>query len=166
MSGPRSPRSSATTASAPTTTPCRRIRRELGIDGAPHARFIWCGDGEKRLQSTVAAREVDVFQAFHFLGSRHDIQDVMNTFDVFVLSSVYEGLPYVLLEAILLELPVVATDVIGNRDTVVPGETGLLVPPSDPKALADAVLELGAGARSGAAARDGGAWGGGGAGAV
>ncbi len=150
----------------------RRIRRELGIDddafvigtasrhskqkdpmtfirsarfvldGAPHARFIWCGDGEKRLQSTVAAREVDVFQAFHFLGFRHDIQDVMNAFDVFVLSSVYEGLPYVLLEAMLLELPVVATDVIGNRDTVVPGETGLLVPPSDPKALADAVLEL------------------------
>jgi glycosyltransferase involved in cell wall biosynthesis len=112
------------------------------LDGAPNSRFVWCGDGEKKLQSLVAARQVDVYAAFQFLGFRHDIQDVMNAFDVFVLSSVYEGLPYVVLEAMLLELPVVATDVVGNRDTVVDGETGVLVPPQQPKALAAAVLEL------------------------
>jgi glycosyltransferase involved in cell wall biosynthesis len=112
------------------------------VDAAPQTQFVWCGEGEKKLESLVGARQVDVHNAFQFLGFRHDMQDVMNAFDVFVLSSIYEGLPYVLLEAMLLELPVVATDVIGNRDTVVANETGLLVPARDPKALAAAVIEL------------------------
>ncbi len=112
------------------------------LDRDDSTRFVWCGEGERRRQTEEFAREIGVFGAFHFLGFRHDIQDVMNAFDLFALSSIYEGMPYVLLEAMLLELPVVATDVVGNRDVVVSGETGILVPPSNPEAMGVAVLEL------------------------
>ena len=68
----------------------------------------------------------------------------MNTFDVFVLASVFEGLPYTLLEAMALGLPVVATDVVGSRDVVKHEETGFLVTSSPNQAhdLADAVIFL------------------------
>ncbi|MEM7200743.1 MAG: glycosyltransferase family 4 protein [Planctomycetota bacterium] len=156
---------------APDLSARDRIRRELGIPDDvlvlgtasrycrqkdPHTliraakimlqrtdkvRFVWCGEGEQRTETEQFAREHGVGEAFHFLGFRHDIQAVMNAFDIFVLSSIYEGLPYVLLEAMLLELPVVATDVTGNRD-IVKTDTGLLVPPQQPQALAEAMLAL------------------------
>ncbi|GMV79758.1 MAG: glycosyl transferase family 1 [Planctomycetota bacterium] len=63
-------------------------------------------------------------------------------FDVLALSSLYEGLPYVLLEALAWGVPVVATDVMGSRDVVQHGETGLLVPPQDDAALAVALERL------------------------
>ena len=66
----------------------------------------------------------------------------MNAFDVFVLSSTFEGLPYVLLEAMFLEIPVVATDVVGSRDVVSDDETGVQVPPREPDKLAAAILGL------------------------
>jgi glycosyltransferase involved in cell wall biosynthesis len=62
--------------------------------------------------------------------------------DLFVLSSTSEGISLTLLEAMAAGLPIVATDVGGNREVVVPGETGLLVPPGSPEPLADAMLTL------------------------
>ncbi len=82
----------------------------------------------------------------------------MAQLDVFALPSRYEAGPYAPLEAMRAGTPVVLSDVVGNRDTVVDGESGLLVPPDDPEALAAAVSrvleepELGAGLA--AAARD------------
>lgn len=74
-----------------------------------------------------------------FLGNRSDVERVMAALDVFILSSVSEGLSNTIQEAMASGLPVVATDVGGADELVVPGETGLLVPPSDPKAMADAL---------------------------
>lgn len=113
------------------------------LDREPDVRFIWAGEGGDREQETLAlARELDVRGAIHFLGFRHDVQDVMNAFDVFVLSSTFEGLPYALLEAMFLEIPVVATDVVGSRDVVTDDETGVLVPPRHPAELAAGILRL------------------------
>jgi glycosyltransferase involved in cell wall biosynthesis len=66
----------------------------------------------------------------------------MCSFDVFALTSRYEGLPYALLEAMALGLPVVATDVVGTRDIVANGVNGYLAPPGNPAAIADAMLRL------------------------
>jgi glycosyltransferase involved in cell wall biosynthesis len=66
----------------------------------------------------------------------------MSEFDVFVLPSLWEGLPNVVLEVMACGKPVVATAVDGTPEAVVDGETGLLVPPRDPKALAEAIIKL------------------------
>jgi len=69
---------------------------------------------------------------------------VWNSFqaDIYVSSSLWEGLPIAVLEAMAFRLPVVATNVIGNREAVADRETGFLVPPRDPGALSKAILTL------------------------
>jgi L-malate glycosyltransferase len=77
-----------------------------------------------------------------FLGAVPRAARLLPHFDVFVLSSVWEGMSNGLLEAMAAGRPVVATRVGGNPEVIVDGESGLLVPPRDPQALADAVLRL------------------------
>jgi glycosyltransferase involved in cell wall biosynthesis len=72
----------------------------------------------------------------------HGAASLMSQFDVFVLASRYEGAPYAPLEAMRAGTPVVLTDVVGNRDVVEPGRSGLLVAPDDAAALATAVSRL------------------------
>ena len=115
---------------------------KLVLDVLPEIRFVWCGEGEMREETEALAKKLGIHSAFHFLGFRSDVKDIMNTFDVFLLSSIFEGLPYTLLEAMALGLPLVATDVVGSRDVIVNGENGLLVPPKSPQKLADALSDL------------------------
>jgi glycosyltransferase involved in cell wall biosynthesis len=75
-------------------------------------------------------------------GERADIPEILPAFDVFALPSRYEGLPTVIVEAMVCGIPVVATAVNAVGDVVVPGETGLLVPPCRPDLLAEAVNYL------------------------
>ena len=76
------------------------------------------------------------------LGYRDDISALLAAADVFVLASHFEGLPMSIIEAMLSGLPVIACDIRGPREQVVPGETGLLVPPGDVPALAHAIATL------------------------
>jgi glycosyltransferase involved in cell wall biosynthesis len=75
-------------------------------------------------------------------GERTDVLEVLPAFDVFVLPSLYEGLPTAIVEAMVCGVPVVATAVNAVPDLVVPGETGLLVPPGRPDLVAEAVRFL------------------------
>jgi glycosyltransferase involved in cell wall biosynthesis len=92
------------------------------------------------------------------LGYREDVPDLMAAADIFVLPSRFEGLPMSVIEAMLTGLPVIATNVRGPAEQVVPEITGLLVPPGDPPALAAALVRLVADkklqARLGAAGRE------------
>jgi glycosyltransferase involved in cell wall biosynthesis len=108
----------------------------------PQTRFMIVGGGpwEKKLKSEAA--HLGLARSVLFLGEREDATDLLSLFDVFVLPSLWEGLPYVLIEAAILAKPIVATDIDGVREVLRDGETGLLVPAADPASLALAVKLL------------------------
>ncbi len=89
------------------------------------------GEGPQRERLERFQRQVRIEDKVHFLGHRADVAQWMPHFDVLWLGSEYEGLPNVIMEAMSQAVPVVATDIPGNRDLVVPGETGYLVPVGD-----------------------------------
>ncbi|MFQ5849160.1 MAG: glycosyltransferase family 4 protein [Candidatus Binatia bacterium] len=105
---------------------------------------ILIGEGEKRLPLEERVRHLGLSQNIRFLGSMpsNRIPLWMVASDLFVLPSFHEGRPNVLLEAMSSGLPVIATDIPGNRDLVTVGENALLVPPGDPAALAVALNKL------------------------
>jgi glycosyltransferase involved in cell wall biosynthesis len=78
----------------------------------------------------------------HFLGNRDDVAELLTAFDVFALSSNFEGMCFAVAEALAVEVPVVSTDLGGVGQSVVHEETALLVPPRDPDALANAIERL------------------------
>lgn len=94
------------------------------------------GDGPQRARLEQFRRQVRIEDKVHFLGHRDDVPRWVPQFDLLWLASEYEGLPNVILEAMAAGVPVVATDIAGNRDLVVPDETGYLVPVGDRAALA------------------------------
>jgi len=108
---------------------------------ARHAdtRLVLVGDGSLRASLEELARGLGVDAAVSFLGARSDVADLLPELDVFVLSSIREGLPLALLEAMACGVPVVGAAVGGLLDSVVDGVTGLLVPPRDPVATAAAL---------------------------
>ncbi|MEV0393996.1 glycosyltransferase [Polymorphospora rubra] len=103
---------------------------------------VWVGDGPGRRRLLDRARRRGLAGRFRLLGHRDDVADLLPAFDVFALASRYEGLPCTVIEAIGAGLPVAATAVAAVPDVVVPGETGLLVPPGRPRELARAVRHL------------------------
>ena len=105
-------------------------------------RLLIAGDGPLRPAMEQLAHELGVADRVKFLGIRRDIPALMNAANAYVMSSAWEGMPMVLLEASASGLPIVATDVGGNSEVVIDGKTGFLVPPKDPEALAWAMLYL------------------------
>jgi glycosyltransferase involved in cell wall biosynthesis len=104
--------------------------------------WLFVGDGELRAQLEDEARVRGLGGRVHFLGQRADVPELLSAVDVFALSSRYEGMCFAVAEALAAELPVVATDVGGVGQSVVHEETGLLVEPRDPGALAESIARL------------------------
>ena len=98
------------------------------------------GDGRKRAEAL--AEELQLGDAVRFLGIRRDVPKILGATEVFCMASLWEGLGLVFLEAMAAGQPVLATDVSAVPEVVLPGKTGLLVPPSDPQAFADGILQL------------------------
>jgi len=108
----------------------------------PKAVVAIAGEGSLRSELEAKAVALGVADRVVFLGFRADVNLVYGAADVFVLSSLSEALPYVLLEAMSHELPTVATRVGGVPEIIVPGETGFLVPPGNSGAIAAALRPL------------------------
>ena len=104
----------------------------------PDVELLIVGDGGERKMLEALAHNPRI----RFLGVRDDIPALMRSFDVFVLASLTEGISLTLLEAMAAAKPIVATNVGGNPEVVVDGETGFLVSPQDPQAMADKILAL------------------------
>jgi glycosyltransferase involved in cell wall biosynthesis len=109
--------------------------------GRPDAIGVWVGGGELADRVGRLARQLSGPRVI-LAGERADVLDVLPAFDVFALTSRYEGLPTVIVEAMICGVPVVATAVNSVPDIVVPGETGLLVPPRRPGQMAAAIRYL------------------------
>ena len=109
--------------------------------GRPDVTGVWVGDGELAGQVAARARDTPGVRVV-LAGQRANVPELLPAFDVFALPSRYEGLPTVVVEAMVCGIPVVATAVNAVGDVVVPGETGLLVPPGRPQLMADAVRFL------------------------
>lgn len=114
----------------------------LVIKTDPTFRLEIAGDGPclKSLQKTTS--ELGLEGHICFLGQVHDVPALLARASLFVLSSLSEGISLTLLEAMASGLPIVATHVGGNSEVMIDGECGLLVPPQNPGAFADAVLRL------------------------
>jgi glycosyltransferase involved in cell wall biosynthesis len=106
----------------------------------PGSCFVMVGEGPLAAEAEAEARRLGV--EIRFTGFRTDAALVASAFDVFVISSLYEGLGRALTEAVASGRPVVATAVNGVPDLIVPGVTGLLATPGDPATIADCVLWL------------------------
>ena len=104
--------------------------------------LLIAGDGPLRKTMENMTRELGVEKHVKFLGIRRDIPQLMNAADAYVMSSEWEGMPMVLLEASACRLPIVATNVGGNAEIVLDGQTGFLVPPKSPEALSQAMLRM------------------------
>lgn len=108
----------------------------------PDAMLVIIGEGEERRRLTLAIAASKLQHRVFLAGHIPDAAELIGAFDVFVLPSVKEGLPYVVLEAGVRGVPAVATDVGGIPEVIEHEKTGLLVPPKDPLALAEALKRL------------------------
>lgn len=108
----------------------------------PRAVFVLVGDGKLRPEIERGVQETGCAGNFVLLGSRPDAAEIMASADIVALASHEEGFPNVVLEAMACAKPVVATKVGGVPEAVEDGVTGLLVPPHDPRAMADALARL------------------------
>jgi sugar transferase (PEP-CTERM/EpsH1 system associated) len=108
----------------------------------PDAILLLVGGGSQQAALERMSRRLGISERVRFLGDRADVPDLLRGMDVFVLPSLWEGMPNAALEAMAVGLPVVATAVGGTPEVVVDGVTGLLVPPGDPDALAQSIARL------------------------
>ncbi len=81
-------------------------------------------------------------ERIHFLGTRSDVPSILAASDLFILPSLWEGLPMALVEAMASELPVVATRVSGTNEVMIEGETGVVVEPGDSHMLAEGITKV------------------------
>jgi glycosyltransferase involved in cell wall biosynthesis len=100
---------------------------------------VWIGSGPGLAEATELVRRAGLVERFLFAGERADVASLLPAFDVFAMASRYEGLPCAVVEAMRCGVPVVATAVNSVPDLVVPGESGVLVPPGRPDLLAAAI---------------------------
>ena len=114
----------------------------LVIKEIPAVKFLFVGEGYLRNRLETRVRESSLSDHVIFAGFRADIPEITTTFDIALLISLFEGMGRVLLEAMVLGKPVIATKVGGIVDVVRDGETGILIPPRDSGALAKAIITI------------------------
>jgi len=106
------------------------------------ARFILVGDGELREKVEKKAVQLGLGERFKLLGWRRDIPAILAATDIFVLTSLWEGLPRVLPQAMALGIPIVATGVDGTPEAVINKVNGFVIKPRDTKAMAERIIYL------------------------
>jgi glycosyltransferase involved in cell wall biosynthesis len=112
------------------------------LAASPNTRFIIVGGGFLQKSLEEEANKLGIEKNVIFTGFRQDVPSLLKFFDIFVLPSLKEGLPFAIIEAMATAKPVIATDVKGNREVVEDGISGILVPPKNPQSLAKAIINL------------------------
>jgi glycosyltransferase involved in cell wall biosynthesis len=114
----------------------------LVLQSFPSCQFLIVGDGSERRSLEAQADSLGIANSVRFVGARGDLPGLYRASSVFVLASLWEGMPNALLEAMAASLPVVATSVEGSREIVEDHRTGLLVPRANGEELAKAICVL------------------------
>jgi len=110
--------------------------------GYKDIKFKILGDGPLKNELINYSEQLGIQNNVIFDGERGDILNVLKSFDILLMTSHYEGISNVIMEAMMMGLPVVATDVGGNRELVIDGETGFLCPLNNPSRIADMLHQL------------------------
>lgn len=118
----------------------RALQRVLTV--YPDACLLLAGEGSRLDDLKALARQMGIWEKVSFLGKRSDLHNIYPILDVFVLSSFTEGISVSLLEAMSHGIPAVVTNVGGNPEIAIDGETGFLVPSNDDKAMAEKIQAL------------------------
>jgi len=108
----------------------------------PDARLEIVGDGSQAGELVGITKKLGISNSVKFFGKFTDVIPFYNKMNIFILPSILEGFGIVLLEAMAAGIPVVASDVDGIREVVIQGESGILIPPKNPDAIASAVIQL------------------------
>lgn len=108
----------------------------------PQTYFMMVGDGPLRSEVEALAAQVGIADRLVLTGLRRDVPELMAAFDIFALSSLWEGLPRVLPQAMATSLPIVATACDGSTEAITEGVNGFLVPPGEPAVLAERLCRL------------------------
>ncbi|NEG89727.1 glycosyltransferase [Bifidobacterium aerophilum] len=116
------------------------VRKVISI--RPDVHVVYVGDGPYEDEMKRYCADHGIADRVHFAGYRTDAEHVVSAFDVYLLTSLYEGMPYSLVEALRAGVPIAATDTAGNDEIVQPGVNGMLFPVGDPAAGADVVIDL------------------------
>jgi glycosyltransferase involved in cell wall biosynthesis len=112
------------------------------LKSCPDAQLLLVGDGSLRANLEVLSESLGMKDKIIFAGFRSDIKEVLAGMDILVIPSLLEGFPVVTLEAMAMAKPIVATDIDGLREQIIDGESGILLPPKDPNALATSIVKL------------------------
>ncbi len=105
-------------------------------------KYLIVGEGKERKNLELKIKKLGLSSRVIFTGFRKDVKEILSALDIFVLPSIREGQPIILLEAMAMSKPIVATDIEGVNETVVDDLTGILVQPKDSSALAEAIVSL------------------------
>lgn len=114
----------------------------LVLEKHPETKWVFLGDGELRIELEEQTKRLGISKNVEFAGQVNNVLERMQHFDLFVSASLWEGLPTVIIEAMAMATPVVATAIAGTRELIQDGNNGKLVPPGDPQALADGIIEM------------------------
>jgi glycosyltransferase involved in cell wall biosynthesis len=113
----------------------------LVLEHFPKTLFIIIGDGHRRSKLMAQASRLGIVNHIKFTGQRDDVLSMIRKMDLFVLPSIFEGLPTVILESMACGTPVMATDIPGNNELIHHQVNGWLIPPRNSSALANAIIE-------------------------
>ena len=112
------------------------------VQDVPDAKFLLVGDGPLRERIEALSKELRVRDNMIFTGFRSDIKEILCAVDLLVIPSLLEGFPMVILEAMAMAKPIIATNIDGITEQITDGVNGILVPPKDPSALAKGVIRV------------------------
>jgi glycosyltransferase involved in cell wall biosynthesis len=109
---------------------------------APNTIFLFIGEGPMADELKELAQELDINSNVIFTGARNDVEELLQCMDIFASSSLWEGVPTVMLEAMASGVPIIATDIPGTNELIQHGKNGWLVPAYNSSALSEALLEF------------------------
>ena len=114
----------------------------LSFEDVLSIQFFFIGDGELRSELEQVISNHGMQAQIRVLGWRQDVAALLSGLDIFVLPSRWEGMPLAILEAMASSLPVIASDISGNRDLVSPGVDGILFDSDNDEQLVDGIMSL------------------------